>query len=127
MTEGDGKGWRKGKGSGLRMNADGYLEIVRRGPLRWKKAHRAYVERQIGRPLESGEEVHHLCRNRSCWPPTDFHLVLIDARLHHAFEAGAEPWRRRRVKSGKGWLSMLSGRSEPDERGVHDVAESDAG
>ena len=78
----------KGSGTGIRIRADGYLEIVRRGPLRWKRAHRVYVERQIGRPLRADEEVHHLCRNPQCWPPTDFHLVLLDAAIHHAVDAG---------------------------------------
>lgn len=82
-------------GTGMRTNSDGYLEIVRRGPLRWKKAHRAYVERQIAESgsaaLSLSEEVHHLCRNRQCWPPTDFHLLILDARMHEAFEAGARP------------------------------------
>lgn len=86
---------RKGDGPGMITNADGYLRIVRRGPLRWKMAHRAYVERQIGRPLRADEEVHHLCRNRACWPPTDFHLLLMDAVLHHATDAGKQPHRRR--------------------------------
>jgi hypothetical protein len=82
---------KKGSGRGLAVHTDGYLRIKRRGTLRDKLAHRAYVERQIGRPLRLDEEVHHLCRNRQCWPPTDFHLVVLDARLHEAFEAGARP------------------------------------
>ena len=87
----------KGSGSGLRINCDGYLEIVRRGPLRWKKAHRAYMERCMGRALRRDEEVHHLCRNRKCWPPTDFHLVLLDEAIHHFFEAGRAPHRKRKT------------------------------
>lgn len=66
---------------GTTKNRDGYLRIKRRGVLRDKMAHRAYVERQIRRTLRPDEEVHHECRNRSCWPPTDFHLVLTDAAL----------------------------------------------
>lgn len=88
---------RKGSGTGMILNHDGYLRIVRRGPLRMKMAHRAYVERQIGRPLRADEEVHHLCRNRACWPPTDFHLLLVDAALHHAMDGGGKhPSRRKR-------------------------------
>lgn len=86
----------KGSGTGLQINHDGYLRIVRRGPLRWKMAHRAYVERQLGRELRPDEEVHHLCRNRQCWPPTDFHLVIMDAALHHASDAGKQPRRKKR-------------------------------
>lgn len=92
---------RKGSGTGLRINKDGYLRIGRRGPYRDKLAHRAYVERQIGRPLRSDEEVHHLCRNRQCWPPTDFHLLLLDAALHEAFEAGAAPNLRAKQNGAK--------------------------
>lgn len=88
----------KGSGTGMRLTEDGYLEIVRRGPLRWRRAHRAYVERQIGRPLRRDEEVHHLCRNRACWPPSDWHLVLMDACIHDAVEAinGGKHYRHRR-------------------------------
>lgn len=95
----------RGSGLGLRKNADGYLEIVRRGPLRFHKAHREYVNRQWrethGEDMPRELEVHHLCRNRACWPPTDFHLVVIDARLHEAFEAGANPHKRRRAARGR--------------------------
>lgn len=35
----------KGDGVGLYLNHDGYLRISRRGALRGKMAHRAYVER----------------------------------------------------------------------------------
>jgi len=89
---------RKGDGPGMYLNHDGYLRISRRGPLRDKMAHRAYVERQIGRELRGDEEVHHLCRNRQCWPPTDFHLVLMDAALHHQ---GDMPDRRGNGKKKK--------------------------
>lgn len=88
----------KGSGRGMRVNKDGYLEIIRRGPLRFKMAHRAYMERCIGRPLRRDEEVHHLCRNRQCWPPTDFHLVLMDSALHHAGDAGRSPHWKHRAK-----------------------------
>lgn len=81
--------------SGMCLNEDGYLRI-RRGLLRNKYAHRAYMERLLGRQLGSGEEVHHLCRNRQCWPPTDFHLLLLDDRLHHGIDGGKEPHRKHR-------------------------------
>ena len=84
----------------MHLNHDGYLRI-HRGPLRDKMAHRAYIERCIGRPLRLDEEVHHLCRNRQCWPPTDFHLLLLDSRLHESFESGAEPHRKRRWKQNR--------------------------
>ena len=87
---------KKGKGTGLTLNSDGYLRIKRRGPNRDKMAHRVYVERQIGRSLKRNEEVHHLCRNRQCWPPTDFHLLLLDEVIHHAMEAGREPHRKKK-------------------------------
>jgi hypothetical protein len=78
------------------VNHDGYLRI-RRGKLRDKMAHRAYMERCIGRELRADEEVHHLCGNRACWPPSDFHLVLMDAPLHHLGDAGRAPhWKRKR-------------------------------
>lgn len=55
-------------------------------------------------PLRIDQEVHHLCRNRACWPPTDFHLLVCDGALHAAFEAGAAPWRKwhaRKLASGE--------------------------
>lgn len=88
----------RGSGSGLHVNEDGYLRICRRGPLRDKMAHRAYVERQIGRPLREDEEVHHVCLNRMCWPPSDFHLCLMDAALHHGIDAGRAPWLKRKTR-----------------------------
>lgn len=72
---------RKKKVKGMTVNADGYLRIKKRGELRDKLAHRVYVARQIGRPLTSAEEVHHVCMNRACWPPTNFHLCLVDQAL----------------------------------------------
>lgn len=69
------------KPSGMIVNRDGYLRI-KRGPRRDQLAHRAYVARQIGvEKLTPDKEVHHECHNRCCWPPTDFHLVLVDAIL----------------------------------------------
>lgn len=79
---------------------DGYLRIKTRGPLRDKLAHRAYVERQLGRPLRPDEVIHHVCGNKACFPPTDFHLCLMDFPLHAAFEAGATPWQKHRARYG---------------------------
>jgi len=82
---------------GMNINADGYLRFHRL-PLRDQYAHRVYASRQmmasLGRSLRRDEEVHHLCGNRACWPPTDFHLVIMDAALHHAVDAGIEPWKK---------------------------------
>lgn len=104
--------WNRGLGSGIYASTDGYLRISRRGPLRDKMAHRVYVERQIGRALRTDEEVHHLCRNRACWPPTDFHLLLCDARLHEAFEAGREPHKRHRAKVQNNFEKVLDKNAE---------------
>lgn len=71
---------------GISKDRDGYLRI-KAGPLRDKMAHRAYMERILGRELRSDEEVHHVCRNRACWPPTDFHLCLMSAALHAGLES----------------------------------------
>ncbi len=91
----------KGSGSGLMINHDGYLRIHRRGPLRDKMAHRAYMERCLGRELRADEEVHHLCRNRQCWPPTDFHLLLCDAAFHHAMDGGSYPRRKKKASTSE--------------------------
>jgi hypothetical protein len=82
---------------GMTLTYDGYLRIKRRGPLRDKRAHRVYVERQIGRPLRADEHVHHDCRNRTCWPPTDFHLVLMDAALHAGSSGGHHRPQKKRL------------------------------
>jgi|SRR6185437_391163 len=93
---------RKGAGAGLRVTSEGYVEITRRGPLRGKKAHRAYVDRQLAEsglpPLIADTEIHHLCRRRDCWPPTDFHLLIMPAAMHHFMEAGARPTKFHRKK-----------------------------
>lgn len=89
----------------MTITAKGYLRIRRRGIYRDKLAHRAYVERQLGRELRPDEEVHHLCRNRACWPPTDGHLLVLDAALHHAIDAGRKPyerWAKRRASMSAG-------------------------
>lgn len=84
-----------GTGTGLTRHSRGYLQVTRRGPLRNKLAHRLYAERQLGRPLAPHEIVHHNCRNRMCWPPTDFHLVIMDMALH-VDEARLLRWEKRR-------------------------------
>lgn len=73
---------------GLSLSTDGYLRI-RSGPLRDQYAHRAYAERQLGRPLKPNEVVDHLCHNRTCWPPSDFHLCIMEKALHDAAHARA--------------------------------------
>jgi hypothetical protein len=69
--------------SGIHTSIFGYL-LIHRGPYRGKYAHRVYAERQLGRALKSNEVVHHDCRNPTCWPPTDFHLVIMEKVLHDA-------------------------------------------
>lgn len=92
---------------GMTINADGYLRITStRNGNRHKYAHRAYADRQfmhsLGRHLRDDEECHHLCGNRQCWPPSDFHMVIMSEALHHASEAGRAPWRKRRARRKKG-------------------------
>ena len=66
---------------GITKNENGYLRI-KRGKLRDQLAHRAYAARQMGvDKLPPEIEVHHECRNRACWPPTDWHLVIVSAVL----------------------------------------------
>lgn len=85
-------------GTGMIVNHDGYLRIKKRGALRDQMAHRAYVARQIGlKILPSHLEVDHQCGNRACWPPTDFHLVLVDATLApHMYKTFGEKKAKRR-------------------------------
>lgn len=85
-------------GTGMVLNADGYLRIKKRGPLRDQMAHRAFIARQIGQEkLSSNFEVHHQCMNRACWPPTDFHLVLVDQALApHMYQKHARKGQRRK-------------------------------
>jgi hypothetical protein len=93
----------------MNVNQDGYLRIHRMGSLRDKYAHRVYADRQMlhsrGRPLSPHETVHHLCKNKLCWPPTDFHLVIMDVALHAAIDAGKTPhckwWLRQKQRSRK--------------------------
>jgi hypothetical protein len=67
---------------GMTLNRDGYLRIKRRGPLRDQLAHRAYCARQMYLDkLPACWEVHHVCMNRSCFPPTDYHLCIVDEAL----------------------------------------------
>jgi len=101
----------KGSGTGLyTCSRDGYLRVCRRGPNRNKMAHRVYVNRQMqvtyGRDLRPDEDVRHACQNRQCWPPTDFHLVVMDAALHEAIESGAEPWRRWKNKKERNFREV---------------------
>jgi len=56
------------------------------------------MERLLGRKLRPEEEVHHLCRNRACWPPTDFHLLLCDEAIHHAMEGGYKAHHKRKCQ-----------------------------
>jgi hypothetical protein len=88
---------------GMTLTAKGYLRIKRRGPLRDQMAHRAYVNRQMqrtyGRDLRPDEEVHHLCKNRACWPCTDFHLVVMDSVIHHAIDGGSRNHYRKGAKN----------------------------
>lgn len=80
----------------MTVTEQGYLRIKKRGsPFYDKYSHRVYAERQLGRPLLPTEEVHHDCRNRQCWPPTDFHLVIMDIRLHRRSRSGVNgQWKR---------------------------------
>lgn len=89
---------KRGSGNGMCLDSDGYLKVTRRGPNRNRKAHRVYMESLLGRPLREDEEVHHLCRNRSCWPPTDGHLLLLSGDLHAAIDGGREPHRKWRAR-----------------------------
>ena len=92
---------KKGTGRGYTVNSDGYLMVTRRGPNRGRCAHRVYIEWLLGRRLRLDEEVHHLCRNRQCWPPTDGHLLLLSGQLHAAIDGGREPHRKRRWQSNR--------------------------
>lgn len=92
---------RKGSGRGLTVNKDGYLCVTRAGPYRGRFAHRVYMERLLGRPLREDEEVHHLCRNRACWPPSDGHLLLLSGDFHAAIDGGREPHRKWRHKQNR--------------------------
>jgi len=89
----------------MTKNGDGYLRITA-GKHRGRYAHRVYVNRQMqekySRDLRSDEEVHHLCRNRTCWPPSDYHLLILDDVIHHALDAGREPGKKRRRKERGG-------------------------
>jgi hypothetical protein len=99
-----GHGGRTPTGTGMHLNHDGYLRI-HRGPLRGHMAHRAYANRQFrmtyGRDLPPGTEIHHLCRNRTCFPPSDYHLLILDSALHHAIDAGRSPNNRFRHRNQK--------------------------
>ena len=84
---------------GITKNQDGYLAFSA-GPHRKKYVHRVYMEKLIGRPLRPDEEVDHLCKNRACWPPTDFHLCLMPAVLHHSISCtnrNKQYWRKKKA------------------------------
>ena len=101
-TEGNSKMPAKGSGSGIHKDAEGYIVIHRRGPNRSRFAHRAFVDWQLAEcgqlPLTAAEEVHHLCRNRSCWPPADGHLLIMPEAMHHFIDGGSALRRRRQRK-----------------------------
>jgi hypothetical protein len=90
---------RSHRPDGFTLTQDGYLRCKKRGPFRDQLAHRMYAARCIGRALDAAEEVHHLCRNRACWPPSDFHLCIMSAAIHHGIDAGRYPtWKHRKKK-----------------------------
>jgi hypothetical protein len=95
---------RKPAGSGMHLDADGYL-VIHRGPWRNRYAHRAYAARQwkqkYGTELPDTVEIHHSCGNRSCWPPSDGHLVVMDLALHHEDTGARNRKRRGKRKSSK--------------------------
>jgi hypothetical protein len=100
----------KGTGKGLSLTSDSYYRITRRGINRNRHAHRVYAGRKLGRTLRMDKEIHHNCGNRSCWPPSDFHLVIMDENLHHARANNCSTQnkskRQRRIKHGtKGLLT----------------------
>lgn len=88
---------------GMTLNKAGYLRIKKRNELRDHLAHRAYAARQMGlRVLPDTVAVDHQCGNRACWPPTDFHLVIVDQALApFMYKSHSEraAWIRRRRKS----------------------------
>jgi hypothetical protein len=47
--------------------------------------------------LPASKEVHHNCMTRACFPPTDFHLVIVDAILTpYMYQTHANKGKRRR-------------------------------
>lgn len=86
---------------GMHLSTDGYLRI-HRAPYRQAYAHREYASRCLrashGRDLLPTEVVHHLCNHKTCWPPTDFHLLITDKVIHDAIDAGATPTRKHRAR-----------------------------
>lgn len=75
---------------GIWKNEKGYIRFGA-GINRGKYVHRMTADRclreSLGRGLRADEEVHHLCRNRGCYPPSDFHLLIVDAAIHHFIES----------------------------------------
>lgn len=91
-------------GSGMHPDRDGYL-VIHRGPWRNRYAHRAYAARQwkqtYGTDLPDTVEIHHSCGNRSCFPPSDGHLIIMDLALHHADNATRNRKCPRKRRKGK--------------------------
>lgn len=85
----------------MHLSTDGYLRI-HRVPFNMRYAHREYASRCVraswGRDLLPTEVVHHLCGHKTCWPPTDFHLLITDKAIHDAIDAGKTPWRKHRAR-----------------------------
>lgn len=83
---------------GVSVNGCGYLRFSA-GPNRGKYVHRVKADRQLveslGRHLSVDEEVHHNCNNRACYPIPDFHLVIMDARLHAGSSTGHSKYRKK--------------------------------
>lgn len=98
---------------GMNINHQGYLRFHAPHHLRDKYAHRVYCNRLMqetyGRDLRANEEVHHLCGEPLCWPPTDFHLLILDAALHHLSDAGRSPAWKRKAGNGTKAISFESG------------------
>jgi hypothetical protein len=73
-----------------RKDTHGYVVVkVLVGEGRWDKEHVLIVERQIGRRLVAGEQVHHINGIRDDNRPENLHLCpngSIHARAHGSFE-----------------------------------------
>jgi hypothetical protein len=98
---------RKGSGTGIHLDEDGYYVIHRRGFYRNRYAHRAYVDWQLmecgQRTLRADEHVEHLCKNRQCWPPTDGHLLIMPVEMKNAIDPGhASRVRLHQLRKSKG-------------------------
>jgi hypothetical protein len=109
---------RKPSGTGMHLDKDGYL-VIHRGEWRNRYAHRAYLARQwketYGTELPDSVEVHHSCGNRSCWPPTDAHLIVMDEALHHA-DAARNGKRHRKHGRKHTWKRRGTGNRNKETR-----------